>query len=81
MGRNEEQRGKDIPWGAKEFCEKSKSVLKAQKGIRAELQAVFRWGGWLTLEESFPEEKIIQLVSLVNLISLLIYFGIVALFY
>ena len=38
MGRKEEQRGKVIPDNDKLFFETLRSVLYAQKGIKAELQ-------------------------------------------
>ena len=40
------------------FPEKFKSVWKAQKGTKAELQGAVRWGGWLTWDGSFPVKNI-----------------------
>ena len=46
--KEEEEKEKGIPGKARVFSEKFKSVLKAQNGMKAELQVKIRCGGWLT---------------------------------
>ena len=44
-----------MPGNINGFSEMFKSVLKAQKGMNAELQLEVIWGGWLEFKDSFPE--------------------------
>ena len=65
-GAKEEQRGKVMPGNVEGFAEMFNSVLKAQKGMNAELQLEVRWGGWLEFKNSFPENEysVIKLSSM-----------------
>ena len=51
----EEQRGKVRPGKSTGFFETFKSALKAQNGIREELQLEVKCGGWIDCEGFFPD--------------------------
>ena len=56
VGRKEEQRGKVKPGKVKLFLEKFKLVLKAQKGMKAELSFDKMCTGWLTVDKPEPAD-------------------------
>ena len=54
VGRKEEQRGKVRPGKVRLFLDKFKLVLKAQKGMRAEVHVDEMCTGWLIVDAGFP---------------------------
>ena len=54
VGRKEEHRGKVRLGKVKLFLEKFKLVLKAQKGMKAEVQVDEKCTGWLIVEARSP---------------------------
>ena len=63
VGQKEEQRAKDIPGKKRGSLDMVMSVLKAQNGMRAELELDVMCGGWLTWNGSLPENEVFYQMS------------------
>ena len=74
VGRKEEQRGKVRPGKVKLFLEKFKLVLKAQKGMRAEVHGDEMCGGWLIVDVPAPIKNYFALHVKVKIFQNYLYF-------